>query len=219
MYVPRECSDALAITSVLVLGTDAYTRNNRPNRPITIAGRFKLGQFYRRTGETMAGKADGSGITSLPGIGAATAKKLTAAKMGTVAKLAKASLGDLQKAGLSVSVAKKVSAAAKTASGTKAAAKKASGIAAGAAKKATEKAANAAKKAASKAKSSTKKAAEASKTASKKAVGQGQKVAEKVVEKTKAASTTLKTSKYKDRKGTNIKVPKSVKDMPWFKKP
>lgn len=178
-----------------------------------------MGQFYQRTGETVAGKADGSCITSLPGIGAATAKKLTAAKLGTVAKLAKASLGDLQKAGLSVAVAKKVLVAAKTASGTKAAAKKATGKAASAAKKASEKAASAAKKAASKAKSSTKKAAEASKTASKKAVGQGQKVAEKVVEKTKAASTTLKTSKDKDRKGSNIKVPKSVKDMPWFKKP
>ena len=197
----------MTLTSLLLLGTDAYTRNNRLNIPITNAGRFKLGQFYGITGETMAGKADGSGITSLPGVGAATAKKLTAAKLGTVAKLAKASLGDLQKAGLSASIAKKVSVAAKAASGTKAAAKKAGG-----------KAASAAKKAASKAKSSTKKAAGASKAASKKAVGQGQKVAEKVVEKTKAAATTLKTTKDKDRKGSNIKVPKSVKDMPWFKK-
>ena len=39
-----------------------------------------------------------------------------------------------------------------------------------------------------------------------------------VVEKTKAAATTLKTTKDKDRKGSNIKVPKSVKDMPWFNK-
>jgi hypothetical protein len=209
---------ALTSTALLFLGTAAHTRNNRFNGPITSAGRFKLGQFYGITGETMAGKADGSGITSLPGIGAATAKKLTAAKLGTVAKLAKASLGDLQKAGLSVSVAKKVSVAAKAASGTKAAAKKAGGNAASAAKKASGKAASAAKKATSKAKTSTKKAAEASKTASKKAVGQGQKMAEKVVEKTKAAATTLKTTKDKDRKGSNIKVPKSVKDMPWFNK-
>ena len=204
--------------SLLLPGTVAYTRNNRFNIPITNAGRFKLGQFYGINGETMAGKADGSGITSLPGIGAATAKKLTAAKLGTVAKLAKASLGDLQKAGLSASVAKKVSAAAKAVSGTKASAKKASGKAASAAKKASGKAASAAKKAASKAKSSTKKAAGASKAASKKAVGQGQKMAEKVVEKTKAATKTLKTTKDKDRKGSNINVPRSVKDMPWFKK-
>ena len=59
----------------------------------------------------MARKGSGSGITSLPGVGAATAKKLTAAKLGTVAKLAKASVGDLEKAGLTAAVAKKVSAA------------------------------------------------------------------------------------------------------------
>ena len=62
------------------------------------------------------------------------------------------------------------------------------------------------------------KASKAAKEATEKAVGKGQKVAEKVVEKTKAAGTSLKTSKDKDRKGATIKVPKSVKDMPWFKK-
>ena len=204
--------------SLLILGTVGHTRNNRFKVPIPNAVRFKLGLFYGGTGETMAGKAKGSGITSLPGIGAATAKKLRAAKLGTVAKLAKASLGDLQKAGLTASVAKKISLAAKAAGGTKAAAKKAGGKAASAAKKAGGKAASAAKKGASKAKSSTKKATDSTKAASKKAVGQGQKVAEKVVEKTKAAATTLKTSKDKNRKGSNIKVPRSVKDMPWFKK-
>ena len=71
--------------------------------------------------------------------GTATAKKLTAVKLGTVAKIAKASLGDLQKAGLSVSVAKKVSAAAKAASGAKTTAKNVSEKATGAAKKAASK--------------------------------------------------------------------------------
>ncbi|MGB0814954.1 MAG: hypothetical protein ACPGSA_05335, partial [Poseidonia sp.] len=61
-------------------------------------------------------------------------------------------------------------------------------------------------------------AASSTKAATEKAVGKGQKVAEKVVEKTKSAGTTLKTSRDKDRKGSNISVPKSVKDMPWFKK-
>ena len=117
----------------------------------------------------MAGKAKGSALTSLPGVGEATAKKLKAAKLGTVAKIAKASAGDLKKAG-------------------------------------------------SKAKTSSAKASKAAKEATEKAVGKGQKVAEKVVEKTKAAGTSLKTSKDKDRKGATIKVPKSVKDMPWFKK-
>ncbi|MGYP005727578701 len=155
----------------------------------------------------MAGKAGGSGITSLPGVGAATAKKLTAVKLGTVAKIAKASLGDLQKAGLSVSVAKKVSAAAKAANDAKTTAKNVS-----------DKATGAAKKAASKAKSTSKKAVEATKKSSAKVVGKATKVAEKVVEKTKGAATTLKTTKVEDRKGSNISVPKSVKDMPWFKK-
>ena len=105
----------------------------------------------------MAGKAGGSGLTSLPGVGAATAKKLKAAKLGTVAKLAKASLGDLKKAGLSAGVATKVLAAAKAATATKETVKKTTG-----------KAASAAKKAASKAKSTSKQAATAPKAAAKK---------------------------------------------------
>jgi hypothetical protein len=138
--------------------------------------------------------------------------------LGTVAKIAKASAGDLKKAGLSVAVAKKVLTAAKAANNTKAAAKKAGEKATASAKKAGSKAKAAAKKAGGKAKSSSAKASKAAKEATEKAVGKGQKVAEKVVEKTKTAGTSLKTSKDKDRKGTNIKVPKSVKDMPWFKK-
>ena len=183
------------------------SRRNRIRGPFTGAGRFKLGPYHDQTGETMASKASGSGLTSLPGVGAATAKKLKAAKLGTVAKLAKASLGDLKNAGLSAGVATKVLAAAKAASATKKTVKKTTG-----------KAASAAKKAASKAKSTSKKAAAATKAATEKAVGKGQKVAEKVVQQTKSAGTALKTSKDSGRKGRNIAVPKSVKDMPWFKK-
>ena len=166
----------------------------------------------------MAGKEKGSGLTSLPGVGAATAKKLQVAKLGTVAKIAKASVGDLKKAGLSLAIAKKVHAAAKAASATKTTAKKASKKASESAKKATSKAKNASKKATEKASKASAKASKAAKEATQKAVGKGQKVAEKVVEKTKSAGTSLKTTKDKDRKGATIKVPKSVKDMPWFKK-
>ena len=166
----------------------------------------------------MAGKEKGSGLTSLPGVGAATAKKLQAAKLGTVAKIAKASVGDLKKAGLSLAIAKKVHAAAKAASATKATAKKATKKASESAKKATSKAKTASKKASEKASKVSSKASKAAKEATQKAVGKGQKVAEKVDEKTKSAGTSLKTAKDKDRKGATIKVPKSVKDMPWFKK-
>ena len=99
-----------------------------------------------------------------------------------------------------------------------AAAKKASGKAAAAAKKASGKTAAAAKKATSKAKQSASKAAKATKASTQKAVTKGQEMAEEVVEKTKTAGTSLKTKKEKDRKGATINVPRSVKDMPWFKK-
>ena len=166
----------------------------------------------------MAGKGNTSDITSLPGVGAATAKKLNDAKLNTVAKIAKASAKDLQKAGLTVAVAKKVHAAAKAASATKTDAKNTAKKASLAAKKAASKTGAAAKKAGGKAKASAKKAATASKKATNKAVSKGQEVAEDVVEKTKAAKTTLRTKKEKDRKGSTISVPRSVQDMPWFKK-
>ena len=73
------------------------------------------------------------------------------------------------------------------------------------------------KKAAEKSKNTTKKASAASKKATQKVMNKSQKVAEKVVEKTKA-TTSLKTKKDDDRKGDTIRVPRSVKDMPWFKK-
>ena len=166
----------------------------------------------------MTGKEKTSGLTSLPGVGAATAKKLQSAKLGTVAKIAKASLSDLKNAGLSVAVAKKVHTAAKAASATKTTAKKATKKASETAKKASSKAKDASKKAGEKAGKASSKAGKAAKEATKKAAKKGQELAGKVVEKTKSAGTSLKTSKDQGRKGTNIKVPKSVKDMPWFRK-
>ena len=69
-------------------------------------------------GEPMAVKSNSKidALTSLPGIGAATAKKLVSSKIDSVAKVASASSKKLQDAGLSAAVAKKVSAAAKVAS-------------------------------------------------------------------------------------------------------
>lgn len=146
-------------------------------------------------------------IKSLPGVGAATAQKLVDGKYTTVAKIAKASAKELQNVGLSAGVASKVLAAAKTASKAKTVAKKA-----GSATKST------AKKAATKAASRAKKAASVAKEATQKAVSKGQEVAEEVVEKTSSAATSLKTKKSDSRKGDTINVPRSVKDMPWFKK-
>ena len=80
-----------------------------------------------------------------------------------------------------------------------------------------DKAKSAAKKVAETTKDSAKKATAASKQATQKVINKSQKVAEDVVEKTKS-TTSLKTKKEDDRKGDTIKVPRSVKDMPWFKK-
>ena len=166
----------------------------------------------------MAGKDKPTDLTSLPGVGAATAKKLVTAKYNTVAKVAKASVKDLQSAGLSAAVAKKVHAAAKAASATTSAAKSAAAKGASAAKKTASKATKATKSAGSKAKKGASKAASTTKASAVKAVAKGQEIAEDVVEKTKSPPSSLKTKKEDNRKGSTIKVPRSVKDMPWFKK-
>ena len=62
-------------------------------------------------------------LTALPGVGAATAKKLVAAKLDSVSKVAGAGAKKLQDAGLSAAVAKKVGAAAKAVEKTKKATK------------------------------------------------------------------------------------------------
>jgi hypothetical protein len=103
-------------------------------------------------GEPMAGKGDSKidTLTALPGIGAATAKKLVSAKIDTVSKVASASSKKLQEAGLSAAVASKISAAAKAADKASGAAKKATTKAKSAAKSGAKKSASAAKSAATK---------------------------------------------------------------------
>ena len=184
-----------------------------------IARRFKSYVGQGQTGEDMTNKGNSKNddLTSLPGVGAATAKKLKAAKLTSIAMVAKASPSKLQKAGLSVAIAGNVLKAAKAANTVKNVATASKAKAKSKAKGVAEKAKNAAKKAAEKSKNTTKKASAAGKKATQKVMDKSQKVAEKVVEKTKA-TTSLKTKKDDDRKGETIKVPRSVKDMPWFKK-
>ena len=79
---------------------------------------LKCVRHYGEASETMAAKKSSSKIEALitlPGIGAATAKKLVAAKLDSVSKVAGAGAKKLQDAGLSAAVAKKVGAAAKAA--------------------------------------------------------------------------------------------------------
>lgn len=174
----------------------------------TKAGRFKEYVSQGVNGGDMTDKATSKNddLTSLPGVGAATAKKLKAAKLTSIGLVAKATPSKLQKAGLSVAVASNVLKAAKAASTVKKAAASSK-----------EKAKSSAKKAASKTKKTAQKAKAASKKATQKVMEKSQKVAEKVVENT-TTTTSLKTKKEDDRKGDTIKVPRSVKDMPWFKK-
>ncbi|MEJ6562880.1 MAG: hypothetical protein QNL85_04170 [Euryarchaeota archaeon] len=145
-------------------------------------------------------------LTALPGVGAATAKKLIAAKLDSVSKIAGAGAKKLQDAGLSAAIATKVSAAAKTAqkatTTTKSTAKKAKTVAV----KSTSKAKAVAKSTAKKAASATKKTAAKATSAAKATAAKAQ-----------TASQTVPSKKSKDRKGSTLKVPRSVRDMPWFK--
>jgi DNA-binding protein HU-beta len=144
-------------------------------------------------------------LTALPGIGAATAKKLISAKIDTVSKIASAGSKKLQDAGLSAAVAKKIGAAAKTADKASKSAKKAATKAKTATKSTAKKTTAAAKKAASKTKSAAKKVSQKASKAKKTAVSK--------------AKQTVKSSKSTDgRKGSTLRVPRSVTDMPWFKK-
>tara|TARA_B100001564_G_scaffold180470_1_gene151550 strand:+ start:149 stop:601 length:453 start_codon:yes stop_codon:yes gene_type:complete len=137
-------------------------------------------------------------LTALPGVGAATAKKLVAAKLDSVSKVAGAGAKKLQDAGLSAAVAKKVGAAAKAVEKTKKATKSTASKAKAATKKTTTKAKSATKATAKKATSAAKSTAAKAKSTAKK---------------------TLPSKKSDDgRKGATLKVPRSVRDMPWFKK-
>ena len=68
-------------------------------------------------GQTMAAKkkaSSGEDLTALPGVGAATAKKLQAAGLTTAAKIAKAGKAGLEKAGMNAPNAAKLAAAVAT---------------------------------------------------------------------------------------------------------
>ena len=166
-------------------------------------------------------------LMTLPGVGKATAKKLSGAGLKTPASIVKAGQKGLAKAGLSAVISKKLlSAVTKKSPAKKAATKKPSAKKA-AVKKVISKAKSTAKKAAakkviSKAKSTAKKATTKAKSTAKKAASKatasGRKVAEKSIKRT-AGSLTVKSSKSTDgRKGKTLKVPRTVKDMPWFNK-
>ena len=156
----------------------------------------------------MAKKAGSKGedLTELPGVGAATAKKLQAAGLNTVAKIAKAGKAGLEKAGLNKASAAKLALAVAKKSGKSTA------------KKTATKAKSTAKKATSKAKETAKKAASSTKKAASKATAAGKKVAEKTVEKAKGDQKVRSVKSDDGRKGKTLKVPRSVTDMPWFRK-
>ena len=72
--------------------------------------------FCGQFGETMGSSkknTKASNLTSLPGVGAASAKKLVDAKLDTISKVAAAGTTKLVKAGIQAALAKKIAAAAK----------------------------------------------------------------------------------------------------------
>ena len=155
-------------------------------------------------GEDMAAKPKKdplAALMALPGVGKATAQKLFDAGIKTPAGVNKAGEKGIAKAGVSAAISEKLLAA----------------VAKKSAKKAVTKAKTTAKKAASKTKAAATKASSKSKAAASKAAAAGRKVAEKTV--SKAGDLKVKSEKSKDgRKGKTLKVPRSVKDMAWFKK-
>ncbi|RJU86198.1 MAG: hypothetical protein DWC02_05000 [Candidatus Poseidoniales archaeon] len=156
------------------------------------------------SGEDMAAKPKKDPLAkllALPGVGKATAKKLNDAGIKSPAGIVKAGEKGLVKAGLSAMISKKLlSVVSKEKPAKKAATKKAP------AKKSK------AKKAVSKAKDAVKKAAISKATAA------SRKVAKEAI-KSSIGSKTVKSSKSNDgRKGKTLKIPGSVKDMPWFNK-
>ena len=134
-------------------------------------------------------------LTALPGVGAATAKKLVDAKLDTVSKVASAGATKLIKAGIKAAVAKKIATAAKNA----------------------DKAKSAAKTTASKAKAAAKKApAKAKATAAKaKATASKAKAAVKNLAKSTKPKSTEAPSKDRKKIGPSSKTPLSK--MSWFK--
>ena len=155
-------------------------------------------------GERMASQTKASKIeklTALPGVGAATAKKLVDAKLDTVSKVATAGASKLIKAGIKAAVAKKIASAAKSADKAASATKAVSTKAKAAAKKAPAKA----KAAASKAKAAAKKATKAKATASK-AKAAAKKAPAKAKEVASSAKNLAKSTKSEEREKRYIRI-------------
>ena len=138
----------------------------------------------------MAGKDSGKDLTDLPGVGAATAKKLKDAGLNTVAKIRKAGRDGLTAAGISTPTAARILKGVAQEAGTKAKE---------AAKKATKKASATAAKTAKK----------ATKTAAKAAVKQSVK---KVIKTAGRTDRKVLSAKEEGRKGKTIKTP-SLQDI------
>ena len=122
--------------------------------------------FMAVIGERMASQTKASKIeklTALPGVGAATAKKLVDAKLDSVSKVAAAGASKLVKAGIKAAIAKKIVSAAKGADKASSTTKAVASKAKAAAKQAPAKA----KATASKAKAAAKQAASSAKNLAK----------------------------------------------------
>ena len=142
-------------------------------------------------------------LMSLPGVGKATAKKLSDAGIKSAAGIKKAGKKGLTKAGLTANMSEKLLNTVNKGQIVKTAVKKSAAKA---------------KHAAKKVKSRTRAAAAKANSSASKAVSSSKKVAKETV-KGNDGSKKVKSTKSNDgRKGKTLKVPRSVKDMPWFKK-
>ena len=135
-------------------------------------------------------------LMSLPGIGKATAKKLSDAGIKSASGIKKAGKKGLMKAGLSLNMSEKLLKTVNKGQSVKAAAK------------------SAAKKVKSTAKTATKK----TKSTASKAVASSKKVAQKTVSENDGSKKVKFVKSTDGRKGKTLKIPRSVKDMAWFKK-
>ncbi len=135
-------------------------------------------------------------LMSLPGIGKATAKKLSDAGIKSAAGIKKAGKKGLMKAGLSLNMSEKLLKTVNKGKTVKAAAKSA----------------------AKKVKSTAKTASKKTKSTASKAVASSKKVAQKTVSENDGSKKVKSVKSTDGRKGNTLKIPRSVKDMAWFKK-
>ena len=124
-------------------------------------------------------------LMSLPGIGEATAKKLSDAGIKSASGIKKAGKKGLMKAGLSLNMSEKLLKTVNKGKAVKAAAKS---------------------------------AAKKTKSTASKAVASSKKVAQKTVSENDGSKKVKSVKSTDGRKGNTLKIPRSVKDMAWFKK-